>query len=99
MADFDALTRSYRAAFLRYLPRHQEAALATGYELGRQAVVDGVTLLELASIHHDILRDVLKDTRPDDVADVASAASTFQLEVLALYDMTQRAFLEEEKGA
>ena len=96
MADLDALTRSYRAAFLRYLPRHQEAALASAYELGRQAVADGVSLLELAYLHHEILLDVLKDTRPDDVADVASAASTFQLEVLAPYDMTHRALIDEE---
>ena len=32
--SLDTLTRDYRAAFLRYLPRREEAALHTGYELG-----------------------------------------------------------------
>lgn len=35
---------------------------------------------------------VLTDTRPEEVVDVASAASEFLLEVLAPYDMTQRRF-------
>ena len=33
--ELDALTRHYRTAFLRYLPRREEAALTRGYELGR----------------------------------------------------------------
>lgn len=99
MTDLDALTRDYRAACLRFLPRHEEAALTAGYELGRAAVASGVSLLELVRIHHDILLDVLKDTRPDDVVAVAKAASTFQLEVLAPYDMTQRAFLEQDPSS
>ena len=36
--ELDALTRDYRTAFLRYLPRREEAALTSGYELGRGAV-------------------------------------------------------------
>lgn len=93
--DPDSLTRDYRAAFLRYLPRHEEAALASGYELGRRAVADGVSVLELARIHHEILLEVLRDTRADEVSDVAAAASEFFLEVLATCDMTQRGFLDE----
>jgi hypothetical protein len=36
--ELDALTRDYRTAFLRYLPRREEAALTRGYELGRVGV-------------------------------------------------------------
>ena len=47
-----------------------------------------------ARIHHEILLDVLNDTRPEEFADLAAAASEFFVEVLATYDMTQRGLLE-----
>jgi hypothetical protein len=86
------LTRDYRAAFLRYLPRREEAALHTGYELGRSAVTDGLSILDLAQIHHEVFLEVLIDTPSEDLARVATAASEFFLEVLATYDMAQRSF-------
>ena len=87
---FEPVTRNYRAAFLRYLPRRDEAALHSGYELGRAAVAEGVSLLELVRIHHEVLVSVLLDSTGDDVPEIAAAASEFLLEVLAPYDMTQR---------
>jgi hypothetical protein len=94
VTELDALTRDYRTAFLRYLPRREEVALNSGYELGRGAVTAGVSILDLARIHHEILLDVLRDTRAEDVTDLAAAASEFFVEVLATYDMTQRGLLE-----
>ncbi len=94
MGDLDALVRDYRTALLRALPKRAEAALASGYELGRSAVTAGVSILDLARIHHEILLQVLADTRPEEVIDVTSAASEFLLEVLAPYDMTQRGLLD-----
>jgi len=94
VGDLEAVTRDYRAALLRALPRRAEAALASGYELGRRALTAGVSILELARIHHEILLQVLADTRPGEVIDVTSAASEFLLEVLAPYDMTQRGLLD-----
>jgi len=94
VTELSALTRDYRAAFLRYLPRREESALTSGYELGRRAVTAGVSILDLARIHHEILLDVLNDTRPEEFGDLAAAASEFFVEVLATYDMTQRGLLE-----
>jgi hypothetical protein len=82
--------RNYRAAFLQYLPRREEAALAKAYEIGRSAVADGVSLLELAQIHHDVLLEVLRSSRPEQLPGIADAASELLLEVLAPYHMTQR---------
>lgn len=90
MRVLEDLTRNYRTAFLRYLPRREEAALTRGYELGRAAVTDGVSLLELARVHHEVLLEVLRDTHPEDLPRLADAASDFLLEALATYDMTQR---------
>jgi hypothetical protein len=90
MASLDDVRRDYRAAFLRYLPRRDEAALHAGYELGRSAVVDGLSILDLAQLHHEVFLEVLRDTSSDDLGGVAAAASEFLVEVLATYDMTQR---------
>ena len=93
MSELDALTRDYRTTLLRYLPRHEEAALAQAYELGRRAVASGVSLMDLLRIHHDILTEVLRDT-PGEMVDIVSAASFVLAEMLAPYDLARRAFIE-----
>ena len=65
-ASLEALRRDYRAAFLRYLPRREEAALESGYRLGRDTVARGMSLLDLAQVHHDILVEVLSDSKADE---------------------------------
>jgi len=95
MTTLVELERDYRAAFLRYLPRRDEAALHTGYELGRRAMTNGLSILDLAQVHHQVFLEVLRDTKPEDLAQVASAASEFFVEVLATYHMTQRSFLKD----
>ena len=92
MGPLEDLKRDYRVAFLQYLPRREEAALARGYELGRSAVTEGRSILELARIHHEVLLEALEETPPQEVTQVATAASEFFLEVLATFDMTQRGF-------
>jgi hypothetical protein len=99
MTDLAGLTADYRVAFLRYLPRREESALATGYELGRTSVAAGTSVLDLARIHHEVLREVLEDTPVAEVAGVATAASNFFLEVLAAYDMAQRSFRAQAGAA
>ena len=94
MIELEALKRDYRVAFLHYLPRHEEAALARGYELGRAAVAGGLSILELARIHHEVFLEVLRETPTEEVPEVATAASELFLEVLATFDMAQRGFLE-----
>ena len=94
MRGLEDLTRDYRVAFLQYLPRREEAALSRGYELGRASVTEGVSILELARIHHEVFLEALRETPADELTTVATAASEFFLEVLATVDMTQRGFLE-----
>jgi hypothetical protein len=87
----EALARNYRAALLGAVGHRSEAALNRGYALGRDALADGVSVLELARVHHECLRELLRGTLVQDVQDVAVAASDFFLEVLATVDMAQRA--------
>ncbi len=93
MTALEKIHRDYRAAFLRYLPRREETALHAGYELGRSAVTDGLSILDLVQVHHDVFLEVLQDTQGEDLTRVATAASEFLLEALATYDMAQRGFL------
>jgi len=95
MTRLTDLQRNYRAAFLRYLPGRDEAALHLGYQIGRAAFTGGLSILDLAEVHHQVFLEVLTDTRSEDLKQVAAAASDFFLQVLATYDMAQRAFLAQ----
>jgi hypothetical protein len=90
VTEVEDLTRDYRAAFLRYLPGRSEAALTLGYELGRRAVVDGVSLLDVVQVHHTVLAEVLADTPTEDTPALSSAAAGFLVEVLSTFDMAHR---------
>jgi hypothetical protein len=89
-SDLENVLRDYRAAFLRSLPRHNEAALTLGYDLGRRAVADGVRLLDLVQMHHTVLREVLTEQPAPDPGPVTQTACEFLLEVLSTFDMTHR---------
>lgn len=88
--DLQDVLKDYRAAFLRSLPRHNEAALAVGYDLGRRAVTERVSLLDLVQVHHVVLAEVLTQSPASDTRQVLQTASNFLVEVLSTFDMTQR---------
>lgn len=100
--QLEGFRRDYRVAFLRYLPRREEVALAAGYELGRSALSTGVSALDIVRTHHDVLADVLLSNRPDDGPDslresarhIVELAADLLSEVLAATDMVQRSLLE-----
>ena len=89
----ERLQRDYRPAFLRYLSQHDEPSRHAGYVLGRTAVTDGQSLLDLVAAHHVTLLEVLPDARdPDEVLAMSTAASEFLTEVLASFAMASSAF-------
>ncbi len=88
----DALARlrqNYRAGFLGYLGRRDEAALLAAYELGRSGLTSGISLLDVVQVHHATLVDALRDARSGEVEGVAEAATAFLVEVLASFEMTR----------
>jgi|KBSMisStandDraft_5_1062788.scaffolds.fasta_scaffold3563101_1 hypothetical protein len=90
MSDLEALTRDYRTGFLRYLPQRSEAAMHTGYELGRRAATGDGCLLDLVRIHHQVLGEVLAQERSPETAEVMDAACEYLSEVLSTFDMAHR---------
>jgi Phosphoserine phosphatase RsbU, N-terminal domain len=89
----DPLTRlrqDYRAAFVRYLSRRDEAALRAAYETGRTALSAGIGLLDVVQVHHAVLLGELRAARdPGELQEVGDLASAFLVEVLAPYEMTR----------
>jgi Phosphoserine phosphatase RsbU, N-terminal domain len=87
--------RDYAPAFLQYLSEGGEPGRTAAYELGRRAVSESLSILDLARIHHTVLLDVLKSHRTShELEHIARAASEFLVEALAVFEMTQRGFTE-----
>jgi hypothetical protein len=92
--------RDYTPRFLAYLGRQDELGLRAAYELGRQAMRQDVGLLGLVRTHNEVLLDVLQTARsPEDAEATVRAASTFLLEALGCFEMTQRGFMGRMTGA
>src|SRR6202790_655543 len=78
----------YRSAFGEYAQRRGEAALGRAYELGRRALTEKKSLIEIASIHHQALRAMLADTqRAGRQQELLTAAGEFLAEMLSPYEM------------
>jgi ANTAR domain/Phosphoserine phosphatase RsbU, N-terminal domain len=92
---YERFRRDYAPVFLQYLSERGERGRRAAYELGRRAIGEQLSVLDLARIHHGILLDVLKTHRsPQELERIAEAASEFLVEALAVFEMTQRGFAE-----
>ena len=96
----DQLAQNYTAAFVGYLSQRGEATLRAAYELGRAALADGISLLDLVRCHHAVFGRLLSTASSvQDQQDILSAAAEFLVEVLASYEMARRGFLETSTAA
>jgi hypothetical protein len=91
----DDLRRDYTPPLLAYLTNRDESGLRAAYELGRDAMRRGVSLLDFVRVHNLVLADVLPTARTVPAAcDLAQAASVFLLDALSSFEMAQRGFME-----
>jgi hypothetical protein len=91
--------RDYAPAFLQYLSEGGEPGRRAAYELGRRAISERLSILELARIHHTVLLEVLKSHRTSsELEHIAQAASEFLVEALAVFEMANRGFTELSTG-
>ena len=91
----DRLTQNYTPAFLTFLNHPDEQALLKAYQLGRAALADNITLLDLIRTHHHVVGAILRaTTNPDDLPAIVNAAADFLIEALAPYEIARRAYLE-----
>jgi hypothetical protein len=92
---FERFGRDYAPAFLQYLSEGGERGRRAAYELGRRAISERLSILDLARIHHGVLLEVLKTQQTaQELEDIARAASEFLVEALAVFEMTHRGFTE-----
>jgi signal transduction histidine kinase len=89
------LADEYANALRECLTGSGEAVLQKAYELGRQALVEGQSLLDLVSRHHAVLQQELQHTCPG-LRDSRpfEAAQTFLAESLSTIEMAHREFQE-----
>jgi len=76
------------AEFLRN-PDREEASMCA-YEIGRRALADGIGLLELATLHHEVFASLLRDVPPEQTASSLHSARLFFIEALAPFEMSRR---------
>ena len=87
--------RDYAPALLQYLSEGTEPGRRAAYELGRRAISDRLSILDLARTHHLVLLEVLKTHQtPHELDHITQAASEFLVEALAVFEMTHRGFTE-----
>ena len=85
---------AYASALLDYLLQPTETSLRVAYELARDAVSRGFSVLDLAVAHQEALMSVLADA-----SDANRAAADFFLEGLSTFEMVQRGFAEAREAA
>ncbi len=90
------LRQDYRVALLRFASTRDEAPLRLAYELGRSAVTSGVSLLDLAQLHHELFLELLADSPAADAQPLTESAARFFLEVLATFDMVHRSLTDRQ---
>src|SRR5213594_1995797 len=94
-ANLDVLTEQYACALENYLAGGGEAGLRDAYELARQALANGLGVLEMASLHHEALAKILpRLSTPEERARMAKATEKFFVESLTPFEMTHRGFRE-----
>ena len=91
-SDLDAM---YAAALQDYLLQRDESCLHRAYELGRRAVREGTSILEMIELHRRAtLQFVSRSGSSAESARVVEAAIVFFKEAMSPYEMTNRAFGE-----
>ena len=76
-----------------------ESALSAAYDVGRDAVRQGLSVLDLAAIHKDALLGELRGARNRAAEDTARAASDFFLESVSAYEMLARVLRQSSEVA
>jgi signal transduction histidine kinase len=89
----------YRFAFHEYAVRGGEGPLVRAYELGRIAMDEGKSLIEIASLHHQSLLELFKETKGEARrTNLLRVSPDFLKESLSPYEMAHRGFQDAVKA-
>jgi len=83
----------YACQLREYAAGSGEAGLGKAYELGRRALAERKSLMEIASLHHEALQTLLQNEHDEKRREeLLQASSGFLAECLSPYEMAQRGF-------
>jgi hypothetical protein len=101
MTVTDDFAAAYVDALRGFLLVGGEGQLTVAYELGRRAVSDGITVLELSDVHHDALVATMAGPGggAQEPRDVVDAGRDFLREALSAYEMVRRGFDDARRQA
>src|SRR5467141_4455312 len=81
----------YRSAFGEYARSGGEAALGRAYELGRRAITEKKSFMEIAFMHHQAIHGMLAEAQgAAGHQELLKAAGDFLAEMLSPYEMAHR---------
>ena len=89
-----SLQDEYAATLASHLAQADEAALLHAHELGRKALSDGVGILDLVLLHHQVLARLGASGRLSLQQPVLDGAAQFLAESLSPFEMSLRGFSE-----
>jgi hypothetical protein len=88
----------YAPLLLRYLTQRDETGLQAAYQLGRDAMQDSIGLLDVVRVHNDVSLEVLATARDvDEAHDLAGAASTLLIDLVAAFEVAQLGFMDARR--
>lgn len=89
----------YRSSFREFALRGGEAALGRAYELGRRAIDEGKSLIEIVSLHAEDLSELYAGAKNEEQrAKLVKAGTQFLIETLSPYEMAHRGFQDAVKA-
>jgi signal transduction histidine kinase len=95
-ADFED---DYRSSLREYATGGGESALGRAYDLGRRALAEQKSLVDMASLHHravlDLVREIENEMGPEELLRLSSE---FLAECLSPYEMAHRGFQDAVKA-
>jgi transcriptional regulator with GAF, ATPase, and Fis domain len=99
-AKLQDFVERYGEGFDTFVRDRDESALTRAYQLGRTAVGQDLSVLDLAAAHQDILLSRLgSETNPSVHQDLIRAAGDFFLESLSAFEVVRRALQDARETA
>src|SRR6266478_5166061 len=89
----------YRSALHGYAAGGGELDLGRAYELGRRALEEQVSVVELASMHHQVLIDLIRTSENEQrKEELLRSSAEFLSECVSPYEMAHRGFQDAVKA-
>ena len=89
----------YRSSLCEYAAEGGELALRRAYELGRRALTEQKSLVEIASLHHQAVLALVRDAESEKhTEELLRSSAEFLAECLSPYEMAHRGFQDAVKA-